>query len=149
MKKQIILVDIDGTVSQPGERLKYLKMNPPDWDSFYNDCFQDEPIKKIIDLVNLLSNDYRIVFCTGRRESVRDHTIAWLTKHMNLWQPDFPLLMRRNNDKHHDTVTKPELLIDAGIALSDIYLVLEDRNSMVAKWRSLGLTVLQVADGDF
>ena len=49
--KRIVVVDIDGTISQVGERLKYLKQEPKDWDSFYNDCFEDEPIEEMIDLV--------------------------------------------------------------------------------------------------
>ena len=52
--KQII-VDIDGTISRIGERLKYLIQSPKDWDSFYGDCFDDEPI---IEIVNL-----RLVIC--------------------------------------------------------------------------------------
>ena len=30
-----------------------------------------------------------------------------------------------------------------------IQMVFEDRNSMVKKWREMGLTVAQVAEGDF
>jgi hypothetical protein len=41
------------------------------------------------------------------------------------------------------------LLAKAGIPLDEIAFVLEDRNSMVKKWRELGLTCLQVAEGDF
>ena len=48
--KQII-VDIDGTISRIGERLKYLIQSPKDWDSFYGDCFDDEPIIEIVGLV--------------------------------------------------------------------------------------------------
>ena len=49
----------------------------------------------------------------------------------------------------HDTVTKPELLKNAGIKLDSIAFVLEDRNVMVKKWRELGLICLQVAEGAF
>ena len=30
-----VVVDIDGTLSKVGERLKYLQQDPPDWDRFY------------------------------------------------------------------------------------------------------------------
>ena len=75
--KRIVVVDIDGTISQVGERLKYLKQEPKDWDSFYNDCFEDEPIEEMIDLVySLYLQGYQLVFCTGRRESCRGKTLT-------------------------------------------------------------------------
>jgi len=59
------------------------------------------------------------------------------------------ILMRKDGDFRHDTITKPESLAEAGIPLDNIAFVLEDRNSMVSHWRKLGLTCLQVAEGDF
>jgi hypothetical protein len=145
---KIIIVDIDGTISKVGDRLKYLLQDPKDWDSFYNDCFDDEPILEICTMVEELSFGYPIVFCTGRRESCRDKTIQWINKYMNNIEP-YQLLMRHNKDYRHDTEVKPELINNAGILLKDIRFVLEDRNSMVKKWRELGLICLQVAEGDF
>lgn len=144
--KKIVLVDIDGTISKVGDRLKYLQQKPKDWDSFYNACFEDEPIQEIVDLVKSLSRNYSIVFCTGRREQVREKTIDWLFEHYGL---PVNLLMRKDGDKRHDTEAKPELLENAGIELRDIAFILEDRKSMVKKWRELGLKCLQVAEGDF
>ena len=75
----MIIVDIDGTISKVGERLKYLLQAKKDWDSFYNDCFDDEPIQEIIDLVYALYlRGETVVFCTGRRESCREKTINWI-----------------------------------------------------------------------
>lgn len=148
--KQII-VDIDGTISRIGERLKYLIQSPKDWDSFYGDCFDDEPIIEIVGLVYALYlQEYKIVFCTGRRESCRDKTLAWIDRYFNSEIAKVSiLLMRENGDNRHDTVTKPELLKNAGIKLDSIAFVLEDRNVMVKKWRELGLICLQVAEGAF
>ena len=149
--KNIVIVDIDGTISKVGDRLKYLQHDKPDWDSFYDACFDDEPILPIIDLVySLYLNQFQLVFCTGRRDSVRDQTINWFNKY---FEPEIAkyskLLMRKSHDFRHDTEVKPELLKNANINLEDIAFVLEDRNSMVQKWRELGLICLQVADGDF
>jgi hypothetical protein len=149
--RKTVIVDIDGTISKVGERLKYLQIEPKDWDSFYNDCFDDEPILDIVDLVyDLYIQRYNIVFCTGRRESCREKTIAWFNKHFEPEVAKFSkLLMRPNKDHRHDIEVKPELLKKAGIELDSIAFVLEDRNSMVKKWRELGLICLQVAEGDF
>ena len=152
MSKNIVVVDIDGTIAKVGERIKYLQQEPKDWDSFYADSFQDEPIPEIIQLVyNLYQLRYQIVFCTGRRESCRSETQKWLDYHLkhspSMWGSK--LLMRPNKNHSHDTIIKPLLLADADITVDDVAFILEDRNSMVAKWRELGFTCLQVADGDF
>ena len=148
MKKQIIIVDIDGTVSKVGDRLKYLQQKPVDWDSFYDACFEDKPIMGIINLVQICSLYYRIIFCTGRRESVREKTEKWIKRYcINIERPE--IIMRPDGDWRHDTESKPEQLNKYGINLNDIEFVLEDRNSMVKKWRELGVKCLQVADGDF
>ena len=149
--ERIVIVDIDGTISKVGERLKYLNQDPKDWDSFYNDSFEDEPIIEMVDLVyDLYLQRYQLVFCTGRRESCREKTINWFNKY---FEPEIAkrskLLMRPNKDHRHDSEIKPELLKNAGIKLDSIAFVLEDRNSMVKKWRELGLICLQVAEGDF
>lgn len=149
MSKNIIVVDIDGTIAKVGDRLKYLQQEKKDWDAFYEHCDEDEPIKDIIELIELMQiHEYNIVFCTGRRESVRKKTEYWLFK--NIWcLREYKLLMRKDGDWRHDTEVKPELLQKAGITPDDVYFILEDRDSMVAKWRELGYRCLQVADGKF
>jgi len=148
--KSKVIVDIDGTISKVGERLKHLQKEPADWDSFYNDCFEDEPIPEIVHLVtDLYATTNEIIFCTGRRESCRDKTVQWLKNQFPYPIHKSLLLMRANGDHRHDTEVKPELLKNAGIELDSIAFVLEDRNSMVKKWREMGLICLHVAEGDF
>lgn len=146
---KMIIVDIDGTLSKVDDRLWYLKRNPPDWDEFYARCGEDKPIDEIVSLVIHLSKFYKVVFCTGRRESCRTITEKWLNDHG--LSEYHSLLMRENADHRHDVDVKPELLLKAGITIgaNDIAFVIEDRNSMVKKWRELGLTCIQVAEGDF
>lgn len=145
--KNIVVVDIDGTIAKVGDRLKYLQQAKKDWDSFYEHCDEDEPITDIIDVVQALYwDDYKIVFCTGRRESVRFKTVVWIQK--NCFSK-FDLLMRPDGDHRHDTEVKPELLANAGVSPKEVLCILEDRDSMVAKWRELGYRCLQVAEGKF
>ena len=147
--KKVIVVDIDGTIAKVGDRLKYLQQVPKNWDEFYNHCDEDVAIYPITQLVEHLSQNYEIVYCTGRRESVREKTIQWIDNHMDFAVNKIKLLMRKDNDWRHDTEVKPELLAKHGYTPENVWFILEDRDSMVAKWRDLGFTCLQVADGKF
>lgn len=148
-RNNIIVVDIDGTIAKVGDRLKYLQQEKKDWDAFYEHCDEDEPIDEMCQLVaDLFVLGRDIVFCTGRRESVREKTRNWLTQNV-ISTYDDELLMRKDGDWRHDTEVKPELLQKAGITPDKVYFILEDRDSMVAKWRELGYRCLQVADGKF
>lgn len=145
--KNIVVVDIDNTIAKVGDRLKYLQQEKKDWDSFYEHCDEDEPISDMLTLVYDLHRSYNhIVFCTGRRESVRAKTEEWLSKYLGI---EYILLMRPDGDFRHDTMVKPELLTQMGITPDRVYCILEDRDSMVAKWRELGYRCLQVDRGDF
>ena len=84
--------------------------------------------------------------CTGRREEVREVTETWL-KNQGLVVNK--VLMRPNKDHRHDTEVKPEQVSNAGVLLQEIAFVLEDRDTMVARWRGLGVKCLQVNYGDF
>lgn len=149
--KKYAIVDIDGTITKPGERLKYLQQEPKDWDSFYADCFDDEPHDDIVELVrNLIQGgQYEVVFCTGRRERCREKTEQWLYSYLEFRPSRETLLMRPDGDIRPDVVVKPELVVAAGIKLDEIAFVLEDRDCVVKKWRELGVRCLQVAEGKF
>ena len=148
MNKKIVIVDIDGTISKVGDRLKHLKETPKNWDKFYERCGEDQPEKDIIELIQFLQMKYKIIFLSGRRESTRKTTADWIGAHVQL-DDSATLYLRKNNDLRHDTEVKPDLLKESGIDICKIAFILEDRDSMVNKWREMGMRVLQVAAGDF
>ena len=80
-------------------------------------------------------------------ESARTETEAWLRRHgIAGW---VELHMRPVGDYRRDDLVKRELY-EALIANHyRVELVLDDRTRVVKMWRSLGLTCLQVAEGDF
>ena len=149
--KNIVVVDIDGTIAKVGDRLKYLRKEPKDYDSFFKGCGNDKPIVEVITLVQALADSGKeIVFCTGRNEVCREETLKWLKRFFTeSLVAKCLLLMRGQKDYRHDAKVKPELLQKAAIPLHAILLILEDRKSVVKKWREFGVVCLQVADGDF
>jgi FMN phosphatase YigB (HAD superfamily) len=144
MKKYVIF-DIDGTISEFSERRKeFLKKE--DWYNFHHYCYEDKPIKDVIDVVKVLSRQYIPIFCTGRTayESVIIRTINWIAEHIGIGcEYGVNLLMRKIDDFRKDTEVKPELLKYADIYPYDVLCILEDREEMVDKWRELGFTCLQ------
>ena len=145
--KNIVVVDIDGTIAKVGDRRKYITdQNPRDYDAYYEHVGEDEPIKEIIAIVQALSYKNHIVFCTGRAARCRTQTIEWLDKY---FIRGYNLLMRKDGDHRHDVDVKPQLLQRASIYPNQVLCILEDRSSMVRKWRELGYRCLQVADDEF
>jgi hypothetical protein len=63
--------------------------------------------------------------------------------------PRYMLLMKAANDRRGDVVTKLELFDHHVRNKFFVLAVLEDRTKMVRLWRDVGLTCLQVADGDY
>lgn len=134
-----VLVDIDGTLADRGGR------DPHDLTRVH----EDTPIESIVRLTkDLHSAWYEIVFMSGRSEGSRDATEGWLRKHF----PDIKnieLYMRASGDNRRDNIVKYELFNEHIRGKYDVQFVLDDRNQVVEMWRAIGLTCLQVADGDF
>ena len=57
--------------------------------------------------------------------------------------------MRDTGDGRPDNVVKLEIFDREVRERYNVVGVFDDRNKVVSMWRSLGLTVFQVADGDF
>lgn len=137
-----VVFDMDGTLSDPSHRIHHLAEK--DWDSFYDECHKDKPKFEVINTMRaLIAAKHRVEIWTGRRESTRVKTVSWLKRYGV--SGGFGLRMRQDGDRRHDTIAKGEWLDVHGIP----QLVFEDRNSMVKFYRDRGITVAQVALGDF
>jgi len=134
-----VIVDIDGTLALHNGRSPYdLHL-----------CGKDLPNPPVVMAVeHARAGGARIIFCSGREDSARADTEEWLDIHVDRTD-DEPLLMRAADDKRRDSIVKRELFDQHIRERYDVAYVLDDRNQVVQMWRSLGLTVLQVAEGDF
>jgi predicted kinase len=131
-----VLVDIDGTVALHGTRSPYDETR----------VHEDRPNVPVITTVRALAVTHRVVFASGRMDSCRAATEAWLREHVSV---PFDLCMRPAGDMRKDSIVKRELFDRHVREQYDVRVVIDDRNSVVTMWRSLGLTVLQCAEGDF
>lgn len=113
---------------------------------------QDQPHADVIDVVSALSSTVdRVIFLSGRDEECRDLTEAWLREHVveRRLMSDYELHMRPAGDRRRDSIVKAELFDRHVRDQYRVLVVLDDRKQVVEMWRSLGLTCLQVAEGDF
>lgn len=142
-KPSAFLVDLDGTLALMNGRSPY--------DESCVD--QDLPNRPVICVVEALVERGMVpIFMSGRTEGCRKDTEFWLMSHVRLWPVrDVGILlhMRAADDQRPDHVVKLELFDRHVRDQWNVRVVLDDRNSVVKMWRSIGLTVLQVADGDF
>jgi hypothetical protein len=143
-KPHVVLVDVDGTVALMGKG-EHGRRGPFDWDR----VGEDDPNLPVIRLVRMFRREgFGTVFVSGRDEVCRDQTLMWLDHHV-VAVPEHHLLMRRRKDNRPDHEVKLEIY-KRHIELDfDVAYVLDDRDQVVRMWRSLGLTVLQVAEGAF
>lgn len=87
-----------------------------------------------------------VVYCSGRSADFRDVTERWIAEHV---QVPGPLFMRPSGDTRNDAVVKLELFDEHIRDHYDVAFALDDRDRVVAAYRSIGLTVMQVAEGSF
>lgn len=140
-KPTAVICDIDGTIAC---RLPFGR-GPYDWDR----VSEDAPVWPIINLVQCLRRgSHRILFVSGRDEICRERTQHWLDDTV-IFDPRDQLYMRAHKDNRPDHEIKLEIYRQHIEPNYDVRWVIDDRNQVVRMWRSIGLTVLQVADGDF
>lgn len=142
------IFDIDGTIADCSHRIPHIQQEPKDWDSFYGACHLDTPIRHIIRLAKDLGQTVgtEIVYVSGRSDQCRNETAEWLDRH---GLPAGPLYMRKRGDHRDDDVIKLELLAQLRADGFEPILAFDDRNRVVAAWRSAGIPCAQVAEGNF
>lgn len=144
--KDIVIVDIDGTIIVCELIDQYLENHSsPDFD-FIIKYENNRPVNSVIELVKLLSTKYKILFLTSRSKRHYEETIKTLK--ILFEDMDYDLIMRNNNDNRADDEYKKQTLTELGF-LNRIFLILEDRTCVVQMWRKMGFTCLQVANGDY
>lgn len=151
-KKNKVIFDLDGTLALIDKRRDVsTKSNGKlDWDKFFDpsNIKLDVPNSPVVKLAQLLAEDgFTIIIFSGRSDKTKHVTRCWL---INNKIPFNKLVMRDSKTNHFtpDDILKKDML-DNHLDINDVFLVVDDRDKVVKMWRSLGLNVFQVADGDF
>ena len=146
-KDKAIIVDLDGTLCDVEHRVHHVQKKPRDWRAFNQAMDQDESYFWCIELIAAMkARGYKILFVTGRDENFRELTAAWLKRHHVVHDE---LYMRRANDFREDADVKEEIYFQKIEKVAQVLFVVDDRKSVVERWRKLELVCLQCAPGDF
>lgn len=131
------VVDIDGTLAEMTGRSPY----------DYSRVLEDDLRVAVSDMVWALSkHGDKIIVMSGRPDSCRNDTEYWLSNHSIPWHE---LWMRATDDKRRDSIIKSELFFTHVAPRYNVIGTIDDRASVVATWRSMGLMCAQVAPGNF
>jgi predicted kinase len=145
-----VIVDVDGTVALHGSR------NPYDTSRYH----EDTPNATVVEAIRNEDQSNVILFCSGRSEEFREVTEQWLAAHVappgdeDIFTIDhelggWQLFMRPAGDTRNDAIVKLELFDQYIRDRYDVRRCYDDRDRVVSAYRSIGLTVLQVAPGNF
>lgn len=153
MEIKWIVVDLDGTVCDIAHRVHLAQAKQ--WEDFHALIPDDKMIKSVIDVVESLSYNFKILLCTGRNERHRAATVKWLTDNKcDSWFDD--LIMRPDEGEDSilpDHELKLKLLDDffdgREPSLKRVTAILEDRDKVVESFRNAGYNCWQVANGQY
>jgi predicted kinase len=131
-----VIFDLDGTLACIGDRSPYNG----------KDCKKDL-VNESVKALNLLMPDHwEVIIFSGRSDDAENETRDWLIDHHIRFDQ---LHMRRAGDGRKDAIVKEEMYHAHVKGKYHVVFIVDDRNQVVDLWRSLGLTCLQVAPGDF
>ncbi len=148
---QYMVVDMDGTLSNTQERIKFVKgENKKNWKLFFNFCVFDQPRQEVLQqvMIHHFSNNHMpIVIVSARPDTYRNQTEKWLHEHGIRYEK---LLMRNANDKRTDDIVKQEML-DQYMNKDHISVAFDDRKRILDMWEKNGIKTINVGgdDNDF
>jgi hypothetical protein len=149
-ERPIVLVDLDGTLTDPAARLHYVQ-DPAkkNWNGFFAEVDRDPPVEAVARWVRELAKHYTVVLVSGRPMDKAGEKTLWWLRHYRI--PYKHLFMRRGGDRRPDTETKAEILRDLlrMMPKEKILFAIDDRASVVEQvWRKNAIRVFPVRAGE-
>lgn len=139
-KKDCIIFDLDGTLARMVNR------GPFDWNKVDQDAVNG-PIYDIYQIISFAQEIFAVdlMIVSGRNDESMGGTQKWLDKYAIGYDR---IYLRKPGDFRKDSIVKEEIWQEIEKEYN-IVCMFDDRNQVVDHARSLGHTVLQVAEGNF
>lgn len=145
VSRDAVLIDVDGTLALHGtpENPESIRKHHD-----YGKVHLDVPNPAVVKAVRALIFDgYHPIVVSSRPDSCKDATRLWIQKHVTV--APFDLIMRRTGDHRPDYLVKYELFNEHIRDKYNVVAALDDRDQVVNMYREIGITVFQVAPGNF
>ena len=147
--KRMVIFDIDGTLADNEHRTHFLQgEGPKDWEGFFNAQHLDTPREDVVHVMDMYQLDplVHMALLTGRGEEWRQMTEDWL----DTWQLTYDsLTMRGLGDRTDDDIIKVEQIKAWQAEGYEIIGLFDDRKRICDAARAHGITVFQMAEGNF
>lgn len=137
-RRSVAVFDIDGVLADTRHRLHHVAQRPKNWNAFFAAADRDPLLELGAAFAHELATGSEIVYVTGRPESMRRQTTAWLQRS---GLPTGRLHMRRADDRRPATVVKSELW-KVVQREGEIGAIVDDDDAVIAVARAAGLPVL-------
>ena len=133
MKKNAIIIDLDGTLANCDHRRHFVECAEKDWKTFLSDeqVLKDKPNKWCVSIMDAFKFKAFVIIVTGRMEQSGPATRKWLKKHKVHYEMMF---MRQNQDYREDRIVKEEILLNK-LDKYNILFAIDDRTSVALVWR--------------
>lgn len=142
MDKPIVLVDLEGTLTDSDHRIKYWEAK--DYDTWNNLLYADRPNSPVIDLVVELSMHCRIFIATAKPVQYKKEIHAWLDEHLPI-KPDV-VMMRPEGNKETSPDLKESWVISLAAHNQTIALAIDDRSDVINMYRDKGLITIDASN---
>ena len=147
MKRDAILVDLDGTLCDITHRRHFVQTHPKNWKAFSEAMVLDKPNSAVEFVFRALTyyidKDTDIIIVSGRSDEYREKTEKWLM--YNTFKYD-ALYMRKEGDYRDDSIVKGEIA-DEIEKTHNILFVFDDRPRVVRSWQKRGIWTFDVGQG--
>lgn len=139
-----VVFDMDGVLSDATRRQHYLEWPRRDWESFFEECGDDELIAEVARLLECLDDDLRIVLLTARPIRVQRQTLGWLDRYGLRWD----LLIMRDWGDYMAAPSFKRLTVDELRRYGfDLRLAFEDDQRNVDMFHSEGVPCVYIHSG--
>lgn len=80
-----VVFDMDGVLSDATRRQHYLEWPRRDWETFFEECGEDELIAEVARVLECLDDELNVVLLTARPIRVQPQTLGWLRRYDLRW----------------------------------------------------------------
>lgn len=140
----VILVDLDGTISNCEWRLPMIQTKPKNWPLFFAGIVQDKIIVETADFVKKhVADGAELIFFTARPSNTNHLTHTWLQRH---GYKDYKLITRQKGDFRPDVIVKEENYLNQIKDKYSVVAALDDKKEILEMFRKHGVNALHPVD---